>query len=78
MGANFIYIENVPRFSTTDKSAICTVEVVDCHGIPELRIGPKDEAHEGYIASFKDWKQFESFVEAVNTLHSRLEGINNK
>jgi hypothetical protein len=33
---------------------------VDNHGVPELRIGPEDEAYNGSIAEFDDWEQFEN------------------
>ena len=75
MGVLSMYEENIPSRSKIDTSPTCTVEVADCHGIPELRVGPLGSAYAGYIASFEDWKQFESFVEAVNSLHFRLKEI---
>lgn len=58
-----------------DKPTPCTIEVIDQHSTPEVRIGPPDEAHRGWTASFEDWNQFEEFVEAVNDLHDRLGRI---
>ncbi|MEK6758738.1 MAG: hypothetical protein AABY51_03110 [Deltaproteobacteria bacterium] len=52
----------------------CTVEVLDNHLIPEIRIGPVEEAYKGLIAEFDDWAQFERFVEAVNGVYGRLKG----
>lgn len=50
------------------------VEVVDNHLVPEIVIGPIDDAYAGAYATFNDWQQFERFVEAVNDLHERLKG----
>lgn len=50
------------------------VEVVDNHLVPEIVIGPIDDAYKGSCATFNDWQQFERFVEAVNRLHERLKG----
>lgn len=80
MGALFMYSSQsdekpVPRrFDSTQKIGECDVEVVDCHGVPELRVGPVGEAHTGYIAEFRDWDQFTRFVEGVVDLHDRLRG----
>lgn len=78
MGVLFLFDEKVPRRSGTDSSVFCTVEVADNHGIPEIRVGPVDSAHEGWTAKFEDWAQYERFVEAVNGLESRLERVKKK
>jgi hypothetical protein len=69
----FMFDEEVPSRSKSDS---CGVEVLDCHGQPEVRIGPAGAAHNGWIATFEDWSQYEKFVEAVNDLHSRLNPKN--
>ena len=74
MGTTFIFDENVDR-AVNGGNDICTVEVLDDHGTPEIRIGPEGEAYKGYCASFLDWNQFDRFVDAVNDLHFRLKGV---
>ena len=74
MGATFMFDENVNR-TVDGGNDICTVEVLDNHGTPEIRIGPEGEAYKGYCASFSDWDQFNRFVDAVKDLHFRLEGV---
>ncbi|MCI2283748.1 hypothetical protein L3081_10485 [Colwellia sp. MSW7] len=72
MGAQFFFGEVVTANDNKGSRFKCEVEVVDNHGVPELRIGPEDEAYNGSIAEFDDWEQFEKFVQAVNDLHFRL------
>lgn len=74
MGALFFYDETVNAHDSKGGKSMCTVEVLDNHGVPEIRIGPEGEAHHGFMAMFHDWEQFERFVEAVNSLHFRLKG----
>lgn len=76
MTSLFMFEEKVPSRSKLDQSGSCTVEVVDCHGKPEIRIGPVGAAYEGWTATFENWSQYEEFVEAVNNLHSRLNPKN--
>lgn len=73
MGALFFFDETVSldNNKSVDCSS-CQVEVLDNHGIPEIRIGPEGDAWAGYRATFNDWKQFERFVDAVNDTRSRL------
>ena len=75
MGVLFFFDEIVTSNDNKGKRSKCTVEVADNHSIPEVRIGPVNEAYKGYIAEFKDWKQFERFVDSVNNLYERLKGI---
>jgi hypothetical protein len=75
MGAGFQFNEVVPDGHLSGKPSTCSVEVLDNHGVPEVRIGPEEEAFAGSIAAFKQWDQFARFVEAVNTLHFRLSGL---
>jgi hypothetical protein len=72
MGALFFFDDVVTANDNKANRFKCQVEVVDNHGVPEVRIGPEAEAHNGSIAEFDDWEQFEKFVEGVNNLHSRL------
>ncbi len=76
MGTEFLFDEEV---SLDNNSRVnCSprqVEVCDNHSVPEIVIGPIGEAHKGERATFNDWQQFEKFVEAVNSLKARLEGI---
>jgi hypothetical protein len=78
MAGLFFFDQKVPTPSKikTNSSNFCTVEVLDCHGMPEIRIGPEGAAHEGFTATFESWSQYEEFVEAVNDLHSRLNPKN--
>lgn len=76
MGCQFFFDEKVslnnePRVSCTPQQ----VEVLDNHSIPEIVIGPVGAAHDGFRATFNDWAQFERFVESVNQLKRRLDGI---
>lgn len=73
MGVLFFFDEKVPAIVKNSKSNSCQIEVADNHGIPELRVGPPGAAFDGTIAVFKEWEQFEDFVEAINSLKSRLE-----
>lgn len=72
MGALFFFDDLVPVDVRGTAEAFCQVEVVDNHGVPELRVGPAGAAPEGTIARFTRWEQFETFVDAVNELRSRL------
>ncbi|MDD2888401.1 MAG: hypothetical protein PHY66_11390 [Aliarcobacter sp.] len=76
MGTLFFFDEEV---SLNNNSRVeCNprqVEVLDNHSVPEIVIGPIGEAHKGERVTFNDWQQFENFVEAINKLKSRLEGI---
>jgi hypothetical protein len=75
MGAQFMFDEVVTSNDNRGKKFECTVEVLDNHSVPEVRIGPKDAAYQGWIAEFDNWEQFTRFVEAVNALHRRLEQV---
>lgn len=75
MGATFFFDEEVTSNDNKGNQSKCQVEVLDCNGVPEIRIGPVGEAHHGSIAEFDNWKQFEKFVEAVNGVYERLEGV---
>lgn len=72
MGSVFFFDEEVTANDNKGKRFKCQVEVVDNHGVPEVRIGPTGEAHNGSIAEYENQKQFNDFVEAINRLHSRL------
>lgn len=74
MGAQFFFDEVVTSNDNKGNRSKCTVEVVDNHLVPELRIGPVSEAYKGPIAEFDDWTQFSRFVDAINGLHDRLKG----
>lgn len=56
----------------------CSVEVVDCYGTPEIRIGPEAGAEKGWTAEFKDWNQYTRFVQGLVDLHKRLNGGRSK
>ena len=76
MGCQFLFDEEVslnnePRVSFKPHQ----VEVLDNHSVPEIVIGPVGAAHEGLRATFNNWAQFERFVESVNQLKFRLDGI---
>lgn len=73
-----MFDEKVHARSKQNQSDFCTVEVVDCHGKPEIRIGPVDATYDGWTATFESWSQYEKFVEAVNSLHSRLDPKNSE
>lgn len=73
MGVLFFFDEEVTAQERKNSEAKCQIEIADNHGTPEVRIGPQGEAHNGTIAEFNDWAQFERFVDAVNRLHRRLE-----
>ena len=72
MGALFFFDEEVTANDNKANRFKCQVQVVDNHGVPEVRIGSIGEAHNGSIAEFDNQKQFNEFVEAINSLHSRL------
>lgn len=74
MGATFMFDEVVTANDNKGKRFKCQVEVLDNHGLPEIRIGPEGDAYLGSIAEFDDWEQFTRFVEAVNDLRDRLRG----
>lgn len=76
MGALFFFDEVVTANDNSANRFKCQVEVVDNHGIPEVRIGPVGEAYNGSIAEFDTWKQFDKFVDAVNDLRERLAPVN--
>lgn len=78
MGGLFFFDEVVTCNNNSGKQSKCTVEVVDNHSVPEVRIGPVGAAYSGAIAEFDDWDQFTRFVEAVEGLHARLSGIYEK
>ena len=71
MGALFFFDEKVTANNNKGKRSKCQVEVLDNHGIPEIRIGPVGEGYKGSIAEFDDRKQFNKFVDAVNDLKRR-------
>jgi len=73
MGVLFFFDEKVPAIVKNSPADSCQIEVADNHGVPELRIGPPGAAFDGTIAVFKEWEQFEEFVEAINNLKNRLE-----
>ena len=72
MGALFFFDEIVTANDNKGKRFKWQVEVLDNHGIPELRIGPEGAAYSGSIAEFDDLKQFDRFVESINELHERF------
>lgn len=75
MGTPVFFDEVVDAGDTRGRSEWkCSVEVVDCYGTPELRIGPEDDPEKDWIAEFKDWDQFTRFVQAVVDLHGRRNG----
>jgi hypothetical protein len=76
MGALFFFDEEVTANDNKGKRFKCQVEVLDNHGIPEVRIGPVGEAYKGSIAEFDDWKKFIQFVDALNDLRDRLAPVN--
>lgn len=78
MGGLFMFDEVVTSNNNSGKRSKCTVEVVDNHSIPEVRIGPVGEAYKGSIAEFDDWNQFTRFVDALSDLHARLKGVHEK
>jgi hypothetical protein len=78
MGALFFFDEVVTSNDNKGNKAKCTVEVLDNHLVPEIRIGPVGEAYKGSIAEFDDWTQFSRFVDAVNGLYERLKGAQEK
>jgi len=75
MGAQFMFDEVVTSNDNRGKKLECTVEVLDNHSTPEVRIGPKGMAVDGWIAEFDNWEQFTRFVDSVNALHRRLEQV---
>ena len=75
MGCVFFFDEIVTSNDNQEKRSKCTVEVLDNQSIPEIRIGPEEEAYKGRIAQFDNWEQFTKFVAAVNSLHTRLSGL---
>ncbi len=72
MGVLFFFDEEVTANDNKANRFKCQVEVVDNHGVPEVRIGPTGAAHRESIAEFDDWEQFERFVECINDLKNRL------
>lgn len=50
-----------------------SLEMADVNGVPDLRVGPVNNAELGYIVRFEDWKQFERFAEAVDNVWHRLK-----
>lgn len=76
MGTQIFFDEEV---SLDDNSRVrCSprqVEVLDNHSVPEIVIGLINEAHKEDRITFNDWQQFERFVESINNLKSRLEGV---
>jgi len=79
MGTQFFFDEEVSL--NNNNRVQCSprqVEVLDNHSVPEIVIGPIGEAYKGERATFNDWKQFEEFVESINNLKFRLEGIHKK
>lgn len=72
MGSVTFFDQEVASNDNKGKELSCQVCVIDNHGIPEVRIGEVGAAHSGWIAEFKDKDQFNEFVEAINSLHSRL------
>ena len=72
MGALFFFDEEVTANDNKSKQFKCQVEVLDNHGVPEVRIGPVGGAYKGSIAEFDDRKQFNKFVDALNDLRGRF------
>jgi hypothetical protein len=70
MGALFFFDEKI----IYDRAGArrCQVEVLDNHGVPELRIGPEGEAYKGCSAYFTDRGQFHRFADAVEELRRRV------
>lgn len=75
MGAFFFFDEKTTSNDNSGNKSMCQVEVLDCSGRPEIRVGPVEEAFRGYNVEFNDWAQFERFVDAVNGVQQRLKGI---
>lgn len=75
MGSVFFYDEEVTAQTDANDSALCSVEVVDNHGVPEVRIGSVEGDDELSTARFEDWDQYERFVDAVNSVYDRLKGV---
>ena len=75
MGVESYFLENVDRRIGGEIEA-CAVQLdlADCSDTPEIRIGPKNAASDGYIASFGNLKQFERFADAVHLLYLRTKG----
>lgn len=74
MGSTFFFSEKVPKgFDGGDGH--CQLEVADCNSLPDLRVGPVNAAHDGYVLQFKDWKQFERFADAVADVRNRLKAL---
>mgnify|MGYP000577879266 CR=1 FL=1 len=76
MGALIFFDEEVTANDNKGNRSKCQVEVVDNHGVPEVRIGSVGAAYTGSIAEFDNKEQFENFVDAVNDLHQRLYSNN--
>lgn len=66
-----VSLDNEPRVSCTPQR----VEVLDNHSVPEITLDSLRSSDDKLRATFNDWEQFERFVDAVNSLHSRLSGI---
>lgn len=78
MACLFFFDEAVTSSNDIGVRSKCSVEVLDNHSTPEVRIGPVGAAYDGSIAEFGNWEQFTRFVEALNDLRARLEGIYTK
>ena len=76
MGSLFFFDEVIIMSDKNSNKQKFQVEVIDNHGIPEIRIGPEGAAYDGSIAMFHDLEQFERFVNAINDLHTRFSSLN--
>lgn len=77
-GASTLYDPPVPFQRKTprgfdDRDGHCQLEMADCNGLPDLRVGPVNAAHDGYVIQFEDWKQFERLADAVESARGRLQ-----
>ena len=61
MGGLFFFDEESTSNDNCGKRSKCQVEVLDCNGRPEVRVGPVEEAYRGYNVEFNNWTQFERF-----------------
>lgn len=71
MAALFFFAEETPK-GWDGNDGHCQLEVAACNDLPDLRVGPVAAAQDGYVIQFTDWKQFERFADAVESVRSRL------
>lgn len=71
MGTIVYFQEEVETPVSPLKKLKGSIEVWDNHGVPEIAVGPLDEAHSGYIVAFKDAEQLKRLIEALNLVLQR-------